>query len=380
MVLRDYWIERVEKLWSLRSIVWLTGVRRVGKTCLTVSLPDIEYFDCDELAVRTALRDPMPFLASLRGKRVVLDEIHRLDDPTGVLKNAADHYPDVKIVATGSSRISAARKFRDSLTGRKYELQVRPLVLPDLVPFGDPDLRHRLAAGGLPEHFLAAQPDAAFREWLDSYWAKDIQELFPVDQYGPFRRFVEVLLADSGGMFEASRFATACELSRPTITKYLGILEATHVATVVRPFTTRRAAEIVAAPRVYGFDTGFVVHYRGWRELRDVDIGILWEHFVLNELMTRLDLDRIHYWRDKRGHEVDFIIARPGRDPIAVECKWSRARAHELGGVAAFRRAYPGGDNFVVTSERTGPLPVSGAGVRALALSLGELVASIAST
>lgn len=379
MVRRDYWIDRIEQLWGRRSIVWLTGVRRVGKTCLTRSLSDVEYFDCDDLAVRSALRDPMPFLAALRGRRVVLDEVHRLDDPSAVLKNAADHFPDVRIVATGSSRISASRKFRDALTGRKYELHLRPLVLPDLKPFGDPSLRHRLTAGGLPEHFLADQPAEAFREWLDSFWAKDIQELFPIESFGPFRRFVELLLADSGGVFEATRFATACELSRPTISRYLAILEATHVATVVRPFTTRRATEIVAAPRAYGFDTGFVTHYRGWRDLRDEDVGVLWEHFVLNELLARLDLDRVHYWRDKRGHEVDFVVARPGRDPIAVECKWSRARADELAGMAAFRRAYPEGENYVVTSESAGPLPVSASGARALAVSLEELVARLAS-
>jgi predicted AAA+ superfamily ATPase len=374
MVRRDYWIERVEKLWGLRSIVWLTGVRRVGKTCLAKSLDHAEYYDCDELAVRTSLRDPMPFLAALRGKRVILDEVHRLDDPSAVLKNAADHYPDVKIVATGSSRIEASRKFRDSLTGRKYELHLRPLVMPDLAPFGDADVTHRLASGGLPEHFLTSQPDVAFREWMDSFWAKDIQELFPVEQYGPFRRFVELLLADSGGMFEASRFAMACELSRPSISKYLTILEATHVATVVRPFTTRRAAEIVSAPRVYGFDTGFVAHYRGWRELRPEDQGALWEHFVLNELLARLDLDRLHYWRDKRGHEVDFVLARPGREPVAIECKWKQTRADELGGVAAFRRAYPGGDNYVVAADASRPLPVGAAGVQAEIVSLDDLV------
>jgi hypothetical protein len=374
MVRRDYWIERVEGLWALRSIVWLTGVRRVGKTCLTRSLADVEYFDCDELSVRLSLRDPMRFLAALRGKRIVLDEVHRLDDPSAVLKNAADHYPDIRIVATGSSRISASRKFRDSLTGRKYELHLRPLVMPDLEPFGNADMTHRLASGGLPEHFLAPQPDGAFREWMDSFWAKDIQELFPVEQYGPFRRFVELLLTDSGGMFDASRFASACELSRPSIAKYLAILEATHVATVVRPFTSRRAAEIVSAPRVYGFDTGFVAHYRGWRELRSEDMGALWEHFVLNELLARLDLDSIHYWRDKRGHEVDFVIARPGRDPVAIECKWSQAGADELGGIAAFRRAYPDGDNYVVASDATRPLPVSGAGTQATVVSLEELV------
>jgi predicted AAA+ superfamily ATPase len=374
MVRRDYWIERIEHLWTLRSIVWLTGVRRVGKTCLATSLSDVEYFDCDELAVRSSLRDPMTFLAALRGKRVVLDELHRLDDPTAVLKNAADHFPDVRIVATGSSRISASRKFRDSLTGRKYELHLRPLIAPDLAPFGDTDMTHRLAAGGLPEHFMRSQPEAAFREWMDSFWVKDIQELFPVDQFGPFRRFVELVLADSSGIFEATRFAAACELSRPTISKYLAMLEATHVAIVVRPFTTRRATEIVAAPRVYGFDTGFVAHYRGWRTLRSEDLGFLWEHFVLNELLARLDLDRLHYWRDKRGHEVDLVLGRPGRDPIAIECKWSQSRVDAFGGLAAFRRLYPSGENYVVTSDASRPLPVGGAGVVATVVPLEELV------
>ena len=81
MVRRDYWLQRIEGLWRLRSVVWLTGVRRVGKTCLAKSLADIEYFDCDELAVRSSLRDPMLFLSALRGKRVVLDEVHRLGRP-----------------------------------------------------------------------------------------------------------------------------------------------------------------------------------------------------------------------------------------------------------------------------------------------------------
>lgn len=351
MVRREYWLERIERLWRLRSIVWLTGVRRVGKTCLARSLDDTEYFDCDDASVRAMLREPMGFLRRLRGKRVVLDEVHRLDDPAGVLKNAADHFSDVRIVAMGSSRIWASRKFRDTLTGRKYELHLRPLIIPECATFGDPDIDHRMRAGGLPEHFLSPQPSLAFQEWMDSFWVKDIQELFAVEQFGPFRRFVELVLVDSGGTFEASRFATACEVSRPTVSKYLSILEATNAATVVRPFTTRRSGEIVAAPRVYGFDTGFVVHYRGWRDLRQEDFGTLWKHLVLNEMLARLDTDDVRYWRDKHGHEVDFVLARPGGDPVAVECKWSLRGVGDLRGLAAFRRAYPQGRNLVVVSD-----------------------------
>jgi len=102
-------------------------------------------------------------------------------------------------------------------------------------------------------------------------------------------------------------------VSRPTITNYLAVLEATFVAHVVRPFSSRRRNEIVAAPKVYGFDTGFVCYHRGWHELRPDDMGVLWEHYVLNELHANLQSRDIRYWRDKRGHEIDFVIARAER-------------------------------------------------------------------
>jgi len=96
------------------------------------------------------------------------------------------------------------------------------------------------------------------------------------------------------------------EVSRPTVTNYLRVLEATFVAHVVRH---RRPTEIIAAPKVYGFDTGFICYYRGWQDLRDDDLGTLWEHFVLNEIMARSQSREVFYWRDKRGHEVDFVTA-----------------------------------------------------------------------
>src|SRR5256886_3158391 len=46
-----------------------------------------------------------------------------------------------------------------------------------------------------------------------------------------------------------------------------------------------------------------------WQELREEDLGALWEHFVLNEIMARLQSREVFYWRDKRGHEIDFVLA-----------------------------------------------------------------------
>jgi len=348
MVNRDFWLARVEQAWKERSLVWLRGVRRVGKTSLCRSLPGIEYFDCELPRVRLQMDDAQAFLSGLKGKRVVLDEIHRLSDPAQLLKIAADHFPSVKIIATGSSILEATARFRDKLTGRKRDLWLTPINASDLADFKG-TLRHRLVNGGLPPFFLAhAPPEKDFSEWIDSFWAKDIQALFRLERRYAFGRFVELLFAQSGSQFDATRFAAPCEISRATVTNYLAVLEATMSVLVVRPFSSRRATEIVSAPKVYAFDTGFACHFKGWSDPRPEDLGHLWEHYALNELLSRGH--QPGYWRDKQGHEIDFVLAGRGRAPTAVECKW-KAAAFEPANLRSFRHLYPQGENLVVCSD-----------------------------
>ena len=294
------------------------------------------------------LADVESFLESHRGKKLVLDEIHRLDNPSELLKLAADHFQDIRIIATGSSVLGASAKFRDTLAGRKAELWLTPMISKDLVDFQQTDLRHRLLRGGLPPFFLDGQLlEKEFQEWMDAYWAKDIQELFRLERRHSFQKFTELLLTQSGSIFEATRFAKPCEVSRGTITNYLAVLEATFVAHVIRPFSKHGPTEIVSAPKVYGFDTGFIAYHKGWQDLRGEDLGLLWEHYVLNEMHGRMQMRVIHYWRDKSHHEVDFVVARRGAEPIAIECKWS-ADEFTPNGLLAFRRQHPKGLNFVV--------------------------------
>ena len=375
MVKRQFWLKRLETLWAKRSVVWLSGVRRVGKTTLCQTLPDAEYFDCELPRVRRALADPEAFLEGVRGRTVVFDEIHRLENPAELLKIAADHFRGTRVLATGSSTLGASAKFKDTLAGRKAELWLTPMTLEDLRDFGDPDLRRRFFQGGLPPFFLSDEvPDKEFQEWMDAFWAKDIQELFRLERRRSFQTFLELLLAQSGGIFEATRFTAPCEVSRPTVTNYLAVLEATFVAHVVLPFSSRRQSEIVAAPRVYGFDTGFVCAFRGWHSpLRNEELGRLWEHFVLNELHARLQTRRIHYWRDKRGHEVDFVWAPRGKPPVAIECKWS-ADGFDPVNFLSFEPLYPLADLVVVAADVERPFTHQAGGLKIHFVGLEDLV------
>jgi predicted AAA+ superfamily ATPase len=132
VVYRRFWLEQIKSAWERRLVVWLAGVRRVGKTYLSRSLPDIEYFDCELPRIRRMLEDPQSFLAGLDNRTVVLDEIHRLPNPSELLKIAADHFPAMKVLVTGSSALGASAKFRDTLAGRKAELRLTPMIFADL--------------------------------------------------------------------------------------------------------------------------------------------------------------------------------------------------------------------------------------------------------
>ncbi len=377
MVNRKFWLNQIENAWERRSVVWLSGVRRVGKTCLCQTLPDIEYFDCELPRVRRLMEAPQEFLDSIESGRIVLDEIHRLPNPSELLKIAADHYPQIKIVATGSSTLGASAKFRDTLAGRKTELWLTPIMMDDLNDFNQSNIQHRLLHGGLPPFFLESEyPENDYQEWIDAYWAKDIQELFRLERRYSFQKFTELLTLQSGGIFEATKFAAPCEVSRVTISNYLSILEATFVVHIIRPFSSRRSSEIVSAPKVYGFDTGFVCYYQGWTQLRQDDLGLLWEHYVLNEIMAHTQSREIQYWRDKRGHEVDFVLTRSREMPTAVECKWS-ATGFSPRQLLAFRRQYPEGSNFVVAHDIDRPYTKTYNGISVEFVNLKTLITEI---
>ena len=369
----------LEDFWRQRSVIWMSGVRRSGKTVLSGSLPRVEYFDCELPRVRNLMEDPEKFLKRHRRKRIVLDEIHKLEDPSQLLKIAADYFPDIHVLATGSSTLGASRKFRDTLTGRKISIWLTPMTLADMKEFRNPDLEHRMLHGGLPPFFQATVlQDRAFLEWMDAYWARDIEELFRLQRRASFQRFVGLVFRRSGGIFEATSYAGPCEISRVTVGSYLNVMEETHVAHVIRPFSSRRAIEIIAAPKVYAFDTGFVCYFNGWDRISRERRGFLYEHLVLNELHAGFQIKQVSYWRDKHGNEVDFVLPRRGVPPVAIECKW-KAEEFNPRGLIAFARAYRGARLFLVSSDIRQTETRNYAGQDIVLTPLADLIESIGS-
>ena len=153
---------------------------------------------------------------------------------------------------------------------------------------------------------------------------KTSKNFFRLERRYSFQKFTELLMAQSGGVFEASSFARPCEVSRGTISNYLSVLEATFVVHVIRPFSSRRATEIVTAPKVYGFDTGFVCYYRGLVAACDRRTSVCCGNTLFS---TRLWHTHNPVRFITGGTNADwksiFVLTRTRNAPIAIECKWA---------------------------------------------------------
>jgi predicted AAA+ superfamily ATPase len=374
MVIRPYWLKRIQEAWQKRPIVWLAGVRRVGKTTLARMLPETVYLNCDLPSDARRLEDPeLFFRAQPKTAVIVLDEVHKLADPSRVLKIAADAFGGLRILATGSSTLAATRKFRDALTGRKQVLQLTPILWTECEDdFGISDLDRRLHHGGLPEFLLSPDKDETlFSEWLESFYARDIQELFAVRERTGFLNLFRLVLRTSGGLADYTALSQECDISRQTVKAYLEAMSVACALSILPPYHGGGRRELLKRPKVYGFDTGFVTFARGWKDIRDDDRGLLWEHLVLDTLRGATGGEGLFFWRDKSGREVDFVVRR-GRDVDAVECK-IHPEHFDPASLAVFRTAYPGGRNYLVCpgvrrayERRFGALEVHVAGARDL--------------
>ena len=354
---RVLWLDRIAREWRARPIVWLSGVRRTGKSTLIEALSgQTLLLDCDDPAVESRVKDPMRFFKSVKADIVAFDEIHQLKDPARLLKIGADRFPKLRILATGSSTLWATRKFSDSLTDRKRTVHLPPVLWSEL-PLFDASIEKRLYRGGLPGPLLQDGENkerAFYREWLDSFFARDVQRLFAFRDFEKFNSVFEYVLRTSGGQFEITKAASTLGLGRATVDAHLDALRIMLAATLVRPFHGGGVKELTKMPKIYAFDTGFVSFARAWSPLRPADYGLLWEHVVLEQLQGLKPEATILYWRDADGREIDFVIPGNRGAVDAIECKWS-VDDFEAKTLRLFRSYYPKGRNFLITPQSGEP-------------------------
>lgn len=120
--------------------------------------------------------------------------------------------------------------------------------------FGITDLDHRMLSGGLPEPLLSPiKQSAFFSEWMDSFYARDIQELFGIRNRTGFLKLLHLLMRQSGGCIDFTNLSHLSELSRPTVKAHVEAMGIAHAVFLLPPYHGGGRREITQRPKCYTF-------------------------------------------------------------------------------------------------------------------------------
>jgi predicted AAA+ superfamily ATPase len=134
-------------------------------------------------------------------------------------------------------------------------------------------------------------------------------------------------------------------LSHPTAHRYLNLLETGCLITRIRPLATNPSAALVKAPKLLWADCGLAASLAGIKSSVDLanrmDTGFWLEQTLFQTLQTWRALEpqrrKLHFWRDRAGREVDFILEQD-HQLVALEIKLgSQVTASDAAGIRAFR-------------------------------------------
>ena len=352
------------------KVTLVLGARQVGKTTLVEQVlrgEDARYLNFDveidkaQFLAAAALA-PAEALRMLGAPQVlVLDEAQRLPETARIVKGWHDAKVATRLLLLGSSALDLLDQSAESLTGRNYKLVLPPLLFAEALrsqEWGEAVLDHpsarasfaaplrafllqRLAFGSYPEVVLSADPRRLLRELSADYLWKDILQTGLVKTPDLIRRLLQLLAHQAGSEVSVNELATQLQMGRPTVERYLDLLERTFVIFRLPAFSTNPRKEISKSQKVFFWDTGIrnaLLNAFAADEYRP-DIGAVWENWVIAEIAKRNVLlgspGELFFWRSRTQAEVDLVV-KSENGLRAFEIKWNPRRA----GSAAFRAAY----------------------------------------
>jgi hypothetical protein len=232
-----------------------------------------------------------------------------------------------------------------------------------------PDMRHestvsradyadRIVRGGLPEAVARADPRRRGR-FFDSYVQnlidREVRQLAEIERAPQLNSLIRLLAARSGLLVAAGSVESDLQISRPTVARYMGLLEEVFLIKRVPGWSRNLGTRATAAPKLVFVDSGVAARLLALdsHTLRrpGSPFGPLLEGFVLSELARQLtwshELADLYHYRDHNKIEVDAVLENRQRQVIGIEVKAaSTVRADDFAGLR--RLAEKLGEDFLL--------------------------------
>lgn len=366
--------QTIEKRMFQGKAIVLIGARQVGKSTLFHQITDslgqsaiqeqILTLDCDDPETRTMLEGAN--LSELRmlvgnNKIIMVDEAQRVKGIGLTFKMLTDHFPDVQLMATGSSSFLLQDQLNEPLTGRKYEYHLYPLSTQEL--YGDggllrvrQTLETRLVFGSYPD---VLSHTGNMREILmnlsGSYLYQDLLSMENVRKPVILEKLLLALALQVGSEVSYNELAQTVGTDSKTIEKYVDLLEKCYVIFRLSALNRNVRTELKKGKKIYFYDNGIrnaLIQNLNPLSMRQ-DTGALWENFFISERKKYNHYNgryvNSYFWRTTQQQEIDYIEETDGAF-TAFEMKWN-PRKSSTTFPSTFTNAYPVADKAIITPD-----------------------------
>ena len=308
-----------------RKMVFITGPRQVGKTCMAKNIAALyqspQYLNYDNLQDQKIIHEQS---WSMKADLLILDEIHKMRDWKQFLKGVYDgRHEQQAILVTGSARLDTFRQSGESLAGRYFHYRLHPFSVRELAGVLKPEeaLERLVRLGGFPEPFLSDSETDAER-WRRQYYTdlirEDILEFGRLHEIRVMRFLLEMLRERVGSPLSYASLAGDLKVAPNTIRRYIDMLESLYIVFMVYPFHRNIARAIQKEPKLYFYDTGLVATEA--MRLENTVAVCLKKHVDFLADTGGQDTE-LCYLRTKEKKEIDFVLAENRSLRTLIEVK-----------------------------------------------------------
>ena len=333
---REHYLTQLHEVLTNSDIIFLTGLRRVGKSSLMknfiaqliqnyhidpkeIFYISLDLYVLDGYSIGEIVNEYRKIhkLSSSQKIYLFLDEVTSKENYQQELKNFYD-LENMKIFASSSSA-SLLKDTNAYLTGRERTIEVMPLNFKEYLQFKKIHIKKAdahlyesyfeeyMQDGGMPEYVLTG--DVSYlQNLIDNIITKDIIAHYNIRNGQVVKDFYKLLMERSGKLLTFNKLANILEISVDSAKRYFHYFEETYLIYSMTKYG-KLNEQLKSAKKVYASDIGLRNVLTGYR-----DKGAIFENLIFLEIKNK---NPSYLYVD--GIELDFIT----EDGLLIEAKYN---------------------------------------------------------
>ena len=333
---REIYLNEIFKNLKNKEIIFLTGLRRIGKTTILrqviqklimdkINPKEIFFLSLDSFTLlEHSIHELIEKYREIHKKSVsdffylFLDEITSREEFEQELKSLYDN-ENIKIICS-SSIATMMRDKKALLTGRTKTIEVIPLTFQEFLEFKEAKIskadksklegyfKDYLRLGGIP-YYVLTEDRAYLNELIESIIYKDIISYHKISGEKTIKELFILLCQRVGKPTSYNKLAKILKISVDSVKRYIGYFEKAYLFYIVDRYSKSYNEKVTSPKKVYIGDVGIKNLITDFK-----DLGASFENLVFLKIKN----EKPTYYLNN-GIEIDFIT----KDKI-IEAKYGQ--------------------------------------------------------